>query len=389
MQSIRLKLATLGAAVILAACGGGGGEAPGNPAGITTVKVVGDSLADVGTFGFKATVQGAAATGPGSTPLWTELAAASLGTPALCSFYRVSGISVSTQTGCTSFAVAGGRINNLPSNGGPASPLSIVQQLQDASVASRYGAGDLLLVDGGGNDAADLVGAYLRAATDGGAAYQAMLLTQLAPGTVASTLGGGAAGAATAGGLYMTALADTFANAIKAHALDKGATRVAVLNVPGITNTPRFQLVLDGIAAASGGGAAGATARAQAEGLFKSWVSAFNTQLAARFAADRRVVVVDFYTEFNNQVATPAQFALSNVRTPACPPVGVGSDGLPEYSFPTCTAAALSATTPPAGTTGSDWWTRYAFSDGFHPTPYGHQLMSQLLSRSLAQAGWL
>jgi len=30
-----------------------------------------------------------------------------------------------------------------------------------------------------------------------------------------------------------------------------------------------------------------------------------------------------------------------------------------------------------------------AFSDGFHPTPYGHQLMSQLVSRSLAQAGWL
>ena len=55
-----------------------------------------------------------------------------------------------------------------------------------------------------------------------------------------------------------------------------------------------------------------------------------------------------------------------------------------------CTAAALSAQTPPAGATGgADWWKTYAFSDSFHPTPYGHQLVSQLVSRSLARAGWL
>jgi phospholipase/lecithinase/hemolysin len=266
--------------------------------------------------------------------------------------------------------------------------VSIIKQLQDAGAAGSYAAGDLLLIDGGGNDAADLVGAYLKAASDGGAAYQAMLLTQLAPATVATTLGSGATGAATAGGLYMQALADTFYGAIKTNALDKGAKQVAVLNMPGVTNTPRFQMVLDSIAAASGGGTAGATARAQAEGLFKSWVETFNAQLAAKFAGDTRVTVVDFYTEFNNQISTPAQFALTNVKTPACPITGVGSDGLPTYTFATCSASALSAA-PPAGTTDPNWWKSYAFSDGFHPTPYGHQLMSQLLSRSLAKAGWL
>jgi phospholipase/lecithinase/hemolysin len=388
MSSLRLKLAALGAAVILAACGGGGAEGPGGKVAISSIKVMGDSLADSGTFGLKFTVQGTAGTGTGSTPIWTELAAANLGAPALCNFYQFTGVTFAAKPGCTSYAVGGGRINNPASGGGAASPVSIIKQLQDAGAAGSYAAGDLLLIDGGGNDAADLVGAYLKAASDGGAAYQAMLLTQLAPATVATTLGSGATGAATAGGLYMQALADTFYGAIKTNALDKGAKQVAVLNMPGVTNTPRFQMVLDSIAAASGGGTAGATARAQAEGLFKSWVETFNAQLAAKFAGDTRVTVVDFYTEFNNQISTPAQFALTNVKTPACPITGVGSDGLPTYTFATCSASALSAA-PPAGTTDPNWWKSYAFSDGFHPTPYGHQLMSQLLSRSLAKAGWL
>jgi len=388
MKFLKYSLAALGTAVFLAACGGGGAEGPSSKVGITSVKVMGDSLADSGVFGLKFTVQGTAATGTGSTPIWPELAAASLGVPALCNFYRFTGATFAANPGCTSYAVGGGRINNPASGGGAASPVSIIKQLQDASAGGNYTAGDLLLIDGGGNDAADLVGAYLQAPRDGGAAYQALLLTQLPPATVASTLSSGATGAATAGGLYMRALADTFYNAIKTNALDKGAKQVAVLNMPGITNTPRFQMVLDSIAAASGGGTAGATARAQADGLFKSWVETFNARLASNFAGDSRVAVVDFYTEFNNQVATPSQFSLTNVKTPACPITGVGGDGLPTYTFSTCSAAALSAARP-AGITDPNWWKSYAFSDGFHPTPYGHQLTSQLLSRSLARAGWL
>jgi lysophospholipase L1-like esterase len=46
--------------------------------------------------------------------------------------------------------------------------------------------------------------------------------------------------------------------------------------------------------------------------------------------------------------------------------------------------------TPPAGATGgANWWQTYAFSDGFHPTPLGYQLLSQLVAKSLASAGWL
>jgi phospholipase/lecithinase/hemolysin len=388
MFKIRWKFAALAAAVVLSACGGGGAEGPGSRAALSSVVVMGDSLSDSGVFdglpGYGRVFSVQASDAEPNT-IWTERIAAQIGAPQLCNFYKFTGTTFvpNPKPGCTSYAVGGGRINNQASNGGSAAPFSIVKQLADAgAVAGSYQANQLLLIDGGGNDAADLVGAYLKAASDGGAAYQALLLSLLPPATVASTLGQ-ANGAAIAGGVYMTALADSFAAAIKAHALDRGAQHVAILNMPGITNTPRFQAVLGAIEAAQG-----ATARSQAEALFNSWIQAFNQELANKFAGDSRVAIVDFYNNFNDEVAHPAQYGLTNVKTPACPVVGVGSDGLPAYNFQTCTAQALSAN-PPAGESSPDWWKRYAFSDGFHPTPYGYQLMSQLVSRSLAQAGWL
>jgi phospholipase/lecithinase/hemolysin len=392
------RLAAAATAVaILAACGGGGADPTSQRAGITSIKVMGDSLSDVGVFkgiptnGRIFSVQDSASE-PNTD--WTERIAALLGVPQLCNFFKFTGAAAapfSLVPGCTSYAVGGGRINNFnPQTGAGASPFSITYQLQVASSAGNYKSTDLLLIDGGGNDAADLVGAYLNAAKDGGASYAAMTGTLIPAGTLAPMLASGQAGLAQVGGAYMVALADKFYGSIKTNALDKGAERILVLNTPGITNTPRFQMVLGGIAAAYGGGATGAGARAQSEALFKSWVEAFNSRLATLVANDKRIVLVDFYTAFNDQIANPAQYGLTNVTTPACPITGMGSDGLPLYNFQTCTAAALSAMTPPAGATGgSNWWQTYAFSDGFHPTPLGYQLMSQLVAKSLATAGWL
>ena len=64
----------------------------------------------------------------------------------------------------------------------------------------------------------------------------------------------------------------------------------------------------------------------------------------------------------------------------------VGGDGLPSYTFPTCTAAALSAK-PPAGGT-ADWWKTYIFSDSFHPTPKGHELMAGEVIKAITAKGW-
>ena len=367
------------AALALSACGGGGSDTT-PAAAITSVKVMGDSLADSGTFGLKFTVQGDAPTGVGSTPIWPERIASEYGV-SLCPKYQFTGTSFNAAAGCTNYAVAGGRINNFTA---PTSPVSITKQMADAGAAG-FGTGDLVLIDGGGNDAADLVGAYLSASKDGGATYKALLTTLLPPSMVDAAFDGGATGMAQVGGAYMVALADKFSAVITADVLGKGAQRVAILNVPGIDKTPRLQQLLGGIAASTG-----PEASAQVQGLVKAWVEAFNDKLSANFVENDKVVVVDFYTSLNDQVANPAQFALTNAKSTACPITGVGEDGLPTYTFPTCTAAALSAMTPPAGATGgADWWKTYAFSDSFHPTPYGHQLLSQLVARSIAQAGWL
>lgn len=379
MKIPRLKTGLLTLAIaMLAGCGGGGDGVP-QEEGVTALKVFGDSLADVGTFGgVRATVQG------NGQLMYPEHVAAAYGLSTHCNFFLLAGasIGVNPKAGCTNYAIGGGVINHA----NPNDPRSIQLQL---ATPNGFKAGDLLLVDGGGNDAAALVSAYLAVPKDKGASYAALLATLLPKAQVDTAIAGGAATIAGIGVPYMQALAVKFRTGIQLHALDKGATRIALLNMPGITNTPRFQTVLDGIAAANGGGTAGATARAQAEGLFKGWIEAFNAELAKQFSGDARVLVIDFYTAFNQQVASPAQYGLSNVKTPACPITGVGSDGLPTYSFPTCTATALSAN-PPAGVSGgADWWKTYAFSDGFHPTPYGHQLTAQLITKALSDKGWL
>lgn len=390
---IRSRLVAALAATVLASCGGGGSEPLVSSAGITSVKVMGDSLADSGTFegsdgyGRIFSVQGSE-----SEPnvIWTERTASVLGLAPLCPFFEITlsaepstPPTVTPNPACSSFGVGGGRINNPADKGGADSPFSIPYQLiTAAAVNGSYSASDLLLIDGGGNDAADLVGAYLGAAAGDVASYRSLLITLLDTGTVDGTLAV-ENGAAILGGAYMQALADKFYAAIKTNALDKGAQRIALLNMPGITNTPRFQMVLASIEQAKG-----ATARAQAEAVFRSWISAFNQRLVANVGSDARVTVVDFFSSFDDQVKNPKQYGLTNVTTPACPATGVGSDGLPEYNFQTCTATALSAA-PPTGVTDPSWWKTYAFADGFHPTPYGYQLLGQLVAKSLAKAGWL
>ncbi len=370
------------AAALVAGCGGGGGSATSDKLSGGAVKVVGDSLADSGVFGFKFSMQGNAAN---PMLLWTDRIAASFG-GTLCPRYAATSATTvalnPAASACTSYAVGGGRINfPLAATTGFAIP----EQMKQLATEKPYSPNDLLLVDGGGNDAADLVGAYLKAGQGMPGDFVGLV------GSLGVTVAApNAAGLAQAGTSYMQALADKFYNDIKVQALDKGARKVAVLNMPGITNTPRFQDTLNLIALGSGGGATGAAARAQSEALFKSWVEAFNARLLSKFAGESRVLVVDFYSNFNDQIANPAQYGLTNVKTPACPSTGTGTDGLPEYSAPTCTADSLTATPPPAGATGgANWWKTYAFSDGFHPTIYGYQLLGQLVAKELAVKGWL
>jgi phospholipase/lecithinase/hemolysin len=384
MQTGKLHLlaAAFAAAALLAGCGGGGGT-EGPRSDIQKVTVAGDSLADVGTFGMKFTVQNAADPAAGF-PIFPQLVAQNFGIASQCNHYVATSANsfvANSDTSCTNYAIGGGRIV-FPGGTDPrAVPVQLAQALQDTGGA--WSATDLVIVDGGGNDASDLVGAYLGAAAGGAGLtnYQAFLAQQLDGTTIANTLPQ-PNGAEILAGMYMHALADTYYDAIKVNTLDAGATHVAVLDMPDITLTPRFQALLAGIAQAQGAATAAAL-----QGGIQQWISAFNTQLATRVGSDARVALVPFYADFTDEVAHPADYGLTNATQAACPATGVDGSGLPDYDFPTCTSAALDAA-PPAGL-AAGWWQTWAFSDGFHPTPFGHRLLAASVSRAIARAGWL
>ena len=375
-----LLAASAVAAAVLVACGGGGDAAPPK-VGITKVYVAGDSLADAGVFGAKFTVQKAADPATGY-PVYPQIVAANYGITAQCPFFRSStgGASFTTTAGCTNFAVGGGHIVNPAAQGGAAAPFQLSVQLGAAlqTNGGAYTASDLVIIDAGGNDAADLVGAYLGMAAGpaGVQAYMTFLGGQLDAATVNAAAAGGAAGLANAAGLYMTKLADTYWNTIKATVLDKGATHVAILNIPDITLTPRFRAVLAQVAAANGGGTTGATAAANLQAAIQTWIKAFNARLVTDVNGDTRVALVPFFEDFTDELAHPSDYGLSNSTDPACAETG----------FPaTCVDAQLNAQ---AGKTAG-WWERYAFSNGFHPTPFGHSLLASSVSRAIARMGWL
>ncbi len=374
MTHLKTSLLALATALALAACGGGSSTADTTPrSSINSVKVFGDSLADSGTFGYKFTVA--------STDgfVYPERIAQAYG-QTLCAFYNFNGTTFVPKTTCTNFAIGGGVINAASSSNATApSPLGIQVQLATAG-SLGFTATDLALIDGGGNDAAALVTAFLTAqATSNPTNLYALLSSLLPPATVQAALAGGASTTAQIGGAYMVALADQLAASVTTNVLGKGAQQVAILNMPAVTKTPLFQAALAQVAAGAGGGAAGATAAAQVEALANQWFQAYNAELASKFAAEPRVVVIDFYSAFLDEIAHPDQYGLTNVTTPLC-------SGATE--FPNCTATGLSAN-PPTGVTDPNWWKSYAFANSFHPTPYGHQLTAQLISLALTKKGWL
>jgi outer membrane lipase/esterase len=377
---LRTSLAAAAAALLLVACGGGDDPAPQQPR-TSSVKVVGDSLNDSGTFGIKFTVQGSPVA---PSQIWTDRVATAVGVTGLCARYQATGPSTvvlnAAATACTSYGVGGGRIN--PSGlAGDTTPFSVVQQLRDLRTQRPYNPEDLLLVDGGGNDLADLTGLYLVAGGDMGAAFQGLAGELLTPAEMM------AAGSLPAIGVaYTTRLADVLANAITAEALNRDAQRVVVLTAPDITRTPRFLAVLAGVELVNGP-VNGPVVAAQIKALVNQWVVAFNTQLKTRFAGHSRVAVVDFYAEFNKWLDTPATYGLTNVTRPACPATGVDGQGLPTYDIASCTVGFLSAN-PPVGETGPNWWTSYVFSDNFHGTPRTNELMGNIVVQALEAKGW-
>jgi len=420
MKRFHFTAAAVSVACALTACGGGGGNDDTPRVGITAVKVAGASLADSGTFGYKFTVQPSS-----SVQLYTERIASAYGLPALCNVFTFASSTFSlntSKTGCTNYAVAGASVGNysltahayLP----PSSPTSMLMQL--GTMASQAGTAfkstDLILVgEGPANDIATVVSAYLSFvafAQSNGAIGSTTDFTNLMSssggqtilGLDAGTIGTKLADTTGAGqyylaNLYMQRVATLLAASIKTNLLDKGAQRVAVLNLLDVTYTPKLQAVL----------AANASSAATIRSAVRAWTATFNTQLATEVAAlnTSKVVIVDFNTNFTAEMTDPAQYGLTNVSATVCDEIvnasattttvataGTTSLSTVVSNVPTvavaCTTSAASALTPKHdAVNGTNWWKTYLFADNFHPTPYGHQLLGQLVAKRLTEAGWL
>ena len=389
-------LAAVSAAALLTACGGGGNSGE-TKAQITSVKVVGASLADSGTFGYKFTVQ--SSTGS-PYRVYSERVAATYGITSLCPAYTAN--LAGRNTGCTNFAVASASVNHVQSGASVDTvPLSLVKQLVDVGNAG-FGANDLLLVgEGSANDAADLATAYLTSLQLGQTgsptgAYRTLLATLITNPTTLAALSD-----VQAGGLYMQLLADKLTAAIKTNALDKGAQRIVVLNTLDVTKTPKFNATMALLTANFG-----APTAASIQALLQGWIQAYNTRLDTDLSPyASKVAVVDFYTNFNAEMADPAQYGLTDVTATVCDQVYATTSSTPYApSVATAGSTALStaavvaackdgtasAITPTQSATGtSTWWQTYLYADNFHPTPYGHQLLAQLVAKRLTEAGWL
>lgn len=387
MRTVHATLAVLVMAV-LAACGGGGGNNASSPASqpsagsapvaISRVIVAGDSLADAGTFGYKATIQSSTNASAGY-PVYPELVARNVGAAATCAYFRSSdkGSTFTTNSSCTDFAVAGASVVNPVTRGGDNQPFSLRKQLESAVSVNggTWKSTDLVVIDAGGNDAADLAEAYFHsqagnAADD--AVFLAFLAQQLSGSTINSALAQ-ANGGSVAAGLYMQQVARTFWSTVKANTLDKGATRVAVLSLPDISLTPRMRSLSGGLAGK------GATAPADFLAAVRQWVVMFNAELARQVAGESRVVVVPYYEDFAAQNANPAAYGLTNVSDAACPA---------NVDFPQCIDTTLDAA-PPAAGLGAGWWKTWLYSDRFHPTPKGHELLAASVMKALQGAGWI
>ncbi|MDO5087143.1 MAG: SGNH/GDSL hydrolase family protein [Comamonadaceae bacterium] len=457
-KSLRWSALALAAAALLGACGGSENDTSVQ-AETTRVYVMGDSLADSGTFGLKFTTQTSNAAGQPilqgseSTRLWVDYIAANAtvnAQPYLCAAFSINADTgaATPNAGCTNFAIAGAVI------GASGGRLSVPAQMQNAvRVTGGFRPSDLILVDGGGNDMAGLISriaavsggsqavgqalAAVLAAPDLATAQAALqpLATALAASGSArddlvsyfdSVLGAGAAqaklppsnaAAAQAALQAMTeatdlatvqtvtrqlaaslnavqgqtgpavaelsvafgaGLAGVLADAVQNQLLANGGPRVAVLNLPAVLSTPRL---------------AAARANATLARVATASMQAYNQRLQQRLAAMPQALHIDFYSEFEAQVAAPEQYGLGNVTEPVC-----GSESTTR-ALASCTlqarARALGLSEEQLRNTfypqnAYDASGRYyTFADPFHPTAVAHQRISQLVSRELAKRGWL
>lgn len=386
-------------------------------------------------------IVGAVGSEPVPSYTWAQLvSAAAIGQVSCAARIGGFGVPVSNITACTNYAQGGSRVTDPvgtghAANGSAALTEPIVTQV--ANYLSRnngvFTGNELVTVQGGANELFAQAGILNSEATKAGTtAFSTKLIELLAAGatdrpnaalaigaamatesnrtgntpntvvfaavTAAASQSGNAAvgqpsvyepivDTATAAGNLAAAqyITNTGApNAITAmvtaaaelsasvnNMISKGAKRVVVTNLPDVSLTPYALSTIKG-------------SDNSTQKLVLAMTMAFNDRLKADLTGLSNVLFVDVFTENQRQIANPAQFGLSNVTGMAC------NLDYPNNLFATkdvpASGSSLVCNTNNliAGDTS-----RYLFADSVHPTPYGHKLLAQLVTKELVLAGWL
>lgn len=376
IKSSKTRIALAAAVLLLTACNGSGEKNSDRevhpPPSIRSVNVIGDSLSDVGAYGVRFTVQAATSAPP--YPLWTELVAQKSGT--LCSFYQIKKLEAPADfqptPACGSYAVAGAQIVHAAQDTG----LDIIQQMKAVRAqigTAGFGDHRMLLIDGGGNDVAELLKRFAALAAKQPLSigdYDAKLLPVLSDTEkqqLQAALAANRPDVATLFPLYLKALANYFIQAIETEIIGAGARYVVIMDIPDITLTPEFSALK-------------AQLPAGFEALTRSGIQLFNRTLKTHFAASPdadKVIVVSAFDQLTAWATSPATYGFTNTSDAVCPP----EDTPRLQNIAKCTDGTLQAK-------GITDWNSYIFSDDFHPTPRGHQLMANATLAAMAAKGW-
>jgi phospholipase/lecithinase/hemolysin len=405
---IKIKLFTLllgSISVLLVGCGGGSSNSSNtvSPPKFSQLVVFGDSLSDSGAYkvgtvdavgGGKFTVNSP------SAKVWVENVAQSLGfanactaqtgLPSILPFAASQGFfgaSIVENNSCTNYAQGAARVTNpisfdsfgmqqallsmgltteaigLAPLGKMATPVEVQMTKHLARNPSGYTGKELVIVSIGANDLLmnlTAIGLVAEEKWDSAALFAAFsgwsetIRAQLAdPGLSTQQKLGISVSAASDN---MSRLATTLSDNIQSQIINKGAKNIAVLNLPDVGKTP---LMLSGGPAISM--------------IATNLTQVFNLKLASDINK-LPILLVDAFAQSDLQLSNPSAYGITNTTSMAC------AEGVPPNNqFLNKSSLGCSSATVIKNVDTS----RYLYADSVHPTPFGHQLLSNYFLTTL------
>ena len=359
-------LSALVGASLLAACGGGGDSEPI----ATRVVSFGDSLSDLGSYSPATSLAGTgaapffagrfttnthtgytAASNSNTATIWVEWVASRVGvaiTPHEVGFLTTSvkcpaAANPALAGSCTGYGQGGAMVTNPNGIGKSGGALTVPVVTQVANHLTRFtgfGAGDIVFFWAGSND----VFVQFESVGQG-----------LPPATAIAN---------------MQAAANQLVALVKDQVVARGATRVAVLNVPDASVSPAFRAF-----------------PASSKALLTQLSAEFNTTLAAGLAGTD-VRIIDIRAFILDSVANPSKYGFTNATAATCDPAKIQAltgGRVTDGSSLFCNASSQSFNTMKTGSSASTW----LFADGVHPTTGGHKALGDYVITQIKDFGWL